>query len=149
RTHAERVAHQGSDGDLSPALQVGRTGLQRDHVLLLELKLRRVLDRDDAVPVRDERREDVERRRLATARAAGDEDIQARLHAPAEELGDPLGPAIVINRSGRNIRAEEADSFIAGLMIMNDMSARVLQMEEMKLNLGPAKGKDFCTVIGP
>jgi len=29
------------------------------------------------------------------------------------------------------------------------MSARVLQMEEMKLNLGPAKGKDFCTVIGP
>ena len=34
-------------------------------------------------------------------------------------------------------------------MIMNDMSARVLQMEEMKLNLGPAKGKDFSTVIGP
>jgi fumarylacetoacetate (FAA) hydrolase len=34
-------------------------------------------------------------------------------------------------------------------MIMNDMSARVLQMEEMKLNLGPAKGKDFATAIGP
>lgn len=34
-------------------------------------------------------------------------------------------------------------------MIMNDMSARLLQMEEMKLNLGPAKGKDFSTVIGP
>lgn len=34
-------------------------------------------------------------------------------------------------------------------MIMNDMSARTLQMEEMLLNLGPAKGKDFCTVIGP
>jgi len=34
-------------------------------------------------------------------------------------------------------------------MIMNDMSARKLQMEEMKLNLGPAKGKDFSTVIGP
>ncbi len=32
---------------------------------------------------------------------------------------------------------------------MNDMSARHLQMEEMKLNLGPAKGKDFSTVIGP
>lgn len=32
---------------------------------------------------------------------------------------------------------------------MNDMSARLLQMEEMKLNLGPAKGKDFSTVIGP
>lgn len=32
---------------------------------------------------------------------------------------------------------------------MNDMSARRLQMEEMLLNLGPAKGKDFSTVIGP
>jgi fumarylacetoacetate (FAA) hydrolase len=32
---------------------------------------------------------------------------------------------------------------------MNDMSARRLQMEEMLLNLGPAKGKDFTTVIGP
>ncbi|MEX0635227.1 MAG: fumarylacetoacetate hydrolase family protein, partial [Ferruginibacter sp.] len=37
----------------------------------------------------------------------------------------------------------------AGLMIMNDMSARKLQMEEMLLNLGPAKGKDFATCIGP
>jgi fumarylacetoacetate (FAA) hydrolase len=34
-------------------------------------------------------------------------------------------------------------------MIMNDFSARRLQMEEMKLNLGPAKGKDFATTIGP
>ena len=34
-------------------------------------------------------------------------------------------------------------------MIMNDLSARVLQMEEMKLSLGPAKGKDFATTIGP
>jgi fumarylacetoacetate (FAA) hydrolase len=32
---------------------------------------------------------------------------------------------------------------------MNDLSARVLQMDEMKLNLGPAKGKDFATAIGP
>jgi fumarylacetoacetate (FAA) hydrolase len=34
-------------------------------------------------------------------------------------------------------------------MVMNDMSARTLQLEEMLLNLGPAKGKDFSTVIGP
>jgi fumarylacetoacetate (FAA) hydrolase len=34
-------------------------------------------------------------------------------------------------------------------MIMNDMSARRLQIEEMLLNLGPAKGKDFATVTGP
>nr|MBP9883998.1 fumarylacetoacetate hydrolase family protein [Chitinophagales bacterium] len=66
-----------------------------------------------------------------------------------QKLDFELEVAIVINRKGRNIRAEEADSYIAGYMIMNDMSARVLQMEEMKLNLGPAKGKDFSTVIGP
>ena len=66
-----------------------------------------------------------------------------------EKLDFELEAAIVVNRHGRNIRAAEADDYIAGLMIMNDMSARRLQMEEMLLNLGPAKGKDFATVIGP
>ncbi|MEO5673285.1 MAG: fumarylacetoacetate hydrolase family protein [Chitinophagales bacterium] len=65
------------------------------------------------------------------------------------KLDFELEAAIVICRSGRNIRAEEADAFIGGYMIMNDLSARELQMEEMKLNLGPAKGKDFSTAIGP
>ena len=66
-----------------------------------------------------------------------------------EKLDFELEAAIVICRHGRNIRAHEADEYIGGLMIMNDMSARTLQMEEMLLNLGPAKGKDFSTVIGP
>ena len=66
-----------------------------------------------------------------------------------DRLDFELEVAIVISRHGRNIRAAEADEYIAGLMIMNDMSARTLQMEEMLLNLGPAKGKDFATVIGP
>ncbi|HPH83922.1 MAG TPA: fumarylacetoacetate hydrolase family protein [Ferruginibacter sp.] len=66
-----------------------------------------------------------------------------------EKLDFELEAAIVINRMGRNIKAEDADAYIGGLMIMNDMSARRLQMEEMLLNLGPAKGKDFATVIGP
>jgi fumarylacetoacetate (FAA) hydrolase len=66
-----------------------------------------------------------------------------------EKLDFELEASIVINRPGRNIKAAEADDFIAGLMIMNDMSARRLQMEEMSLNLGPAKGKDFATCIGP
>ena len=60
-----------------------------------------------------------------------------------------LEAAVVIGRHGKNIPASEADSYIAGFMIMNDFSARTLQMEEMKLNLGPAKGKDFATAIGP
>jgi fumarylacetoacetate (FAA) hydrolase len=66
-----------------------------------------------------------------------------------DKLDFELEAAIVICKHGRNIKAEEADEYIGGLMIMNDMSARTLQMEEMKLNLGPAKGKDFSTVIGP
>lgn len=66
-----------------------------------------------------------------------------------EKLDFELEAAIVICKHGRNIPAEEADEYIGGLMIMNDMSARKLQMEEMLLNLGPAKGKDFSTIIGP
>jgi fumarylacetoacetate (FAA) hydrolase len=65
------------------------------------------------------------------------------------KLDFELECAIVINKNGRNIPAEMADEYIAGLMIMNDVSARQLQMEEMTLNLGPAKGKDFATVTGP
>lgn len=66
-----------------------------------------------------------------------------------QQLDFELEAAIVICKKGRNIRAHEADSYIGGLMIMNDMSARTLQREEMLLNLGPAKGKDFATVTGP
>lgn len=66
-----------------------------------------------------------------------------------EKLDFELEAAIVIARHGRNIPAAEADDYIAGLMIMNDLSARTLQMEEMLLNLGPAKGKDFSTATGP
>ena len=66
-----------------------------------------------------------------------------------QKLDFELECAVVIGRKGRNIRAEDADQYIAGYTIMNDFSARVLQMEEMKLNLGPAKGKDFATAIGP
>jgi len=66
-----------------------------------------------------------------------------------EKLDFELEVAVVISRFGRNIPAAEADDYIAGLMIMNDLSARTLQLEEMLLNLGPAKGKDFATVTGP
>ena len=66
-----------------------------------------------------------------------------------QKLDFELEVAIVICQQGRNIKAAEADRYIGGLMIMNDMSARQLQQEEMLLNLGPAKGKDFATCIGP
>jgi fumarylacetoacetate (FAA) hydrolase len=66
-----------------------------------------------------------------------------------QKLDFELEVAAIIGKKGRNISADKADAYIAGYTIMNDMSARTLQMEEMLLNLGPAKGKDFSTVIGP
>ncbi|MET3113967.1 fumarylacetoacetate (FAA) hydrolase [Pedobacter sp. CG_S7] len=66
-----------------------------------------------------------------------------------QKLDFELEIAAVIGKKGRNFTVAEADDYIAGFMIMNDISARTLQMEEMVLNLGPAKGKDFSTTIGP
>ena len=66
-----------------------------------------------------------------------------------KKLDFELECAAVIGKGGRNISASDADDYIAGFMIMNDLSARVLQMQEMKLNLGPAKGKDFGSTFGP
>ena len=66
-----------------------------------------------------------------------------------EKLDFELEVAVVIGKHGRNIPASKADDFIFGYTIMNDWSARALQIEEMKLNLGPAKGKDFATSLGP
>ena len=55
----------------------------------------------------------------------------------------------MIGQAGRDIAAEDAERYIAGYTIMNDWSARDVQMLEMKMNLGPAKGKDFATSLGP
>jgi fumarylacetoacetate (FAA) hydrolase len=66
-----------------------------------------------------------------------------------ERLDFELEIAAVVGREIRNPTVAEADDAIFGFTIMNDFSARALQMEEMKLNLGPAKGKDFATAIGP
>jgi fumarylacetoacetate (FAA) hydrolase len=57
--------------------------------------------------------------------------------------------ACVIGRAGRDIAAEDATEYIAGYTIMNDWSARDLQQEEMSVGLGPSKGKDFATSLGP
>lgn len=60
-----------------------------------------------------------------------------------------LEVACVIGKEGRDITADEADSYIFGYCIMNDWSARDIQREEVKVGLGPAKGKDFATSLGP
>jgi fumarylacetoacetate (FAA) hydrolase len=66
-----------------------------------------------------------------------------------QKLDFELEAAIVVGKQGRNLRAADADAYVFGMTVMNDFSARVLQMEEMKLSLGPAKGKDFATALGP
>ena len=66
-----------------------------------------------------------------------------------EKLDFELECFVVIGKRITNPTLEEADDAILGYGVMNDLSARALQMEEMKLNLGPAKGKDFATAIGP
>jgi fumarylacetoacetate (FAA) hydrolase len=57
--------------------------------------------------------------------------------------------ACVIGRVCRDVQPEDADQVIAGYTILNDWSARDLQREEMRVGLGPAKGKDFATSLGP
>ena len=60
-----------------------------------------------------------------------------------------LEVAAIIGRAGHDLDPAGADSHIAGFMIFCDWSARDLQMHEMKLNLGPSKGKDGANTFGP
>lgn len=57
--------------------------------------------------------------------------------------------AAIIGRPGQDLAPEDADAHIAGFMIFCDWSARDLQMLEMKLSLGPSKGKDGANTFGP
>lgn len=66
-----------------------------------------------------------------------------------QELDIELEIACVIGREGKDIAVAEAADYIAGYTIMNDWSARDFQRLDMKLNLGPGKGKDFATSFGP
>lgn len=60
-----------------------------------------------------------------------------------------LEVAVVIGRAGYNLSVDEAFDHVAGFTILNDWSARDLQRREMRVGLGPAKGKDTATTLGP
>lgn len=72
---------------------------------------------------------------------------------PSQKLDYELELGVVIGatpgRGGANLSPEEAKSAIFGYTVFNDWSARDIQSREMKVRLGPAKGKDFATTIGP
>lgn len=57
--------------------------------------------------------------------------------------------ACVIGQVGSDIPPARAEEHIFGYMILNDWSARDIQRIEMRVGLGPAKGKDFATSLGP
>ncbi len=72
---------------------------------------------------------------------------------PSEKLDYELELGIIVGaidgKPGVNLSPEKAKQAIFGYTIMNDWSARDIQAREMKVRLGPAKGKDFATTIGP
>lgn len=57
--------------------------------------------------------------------------------------------AAVVGTPGKDIAVKDAARHIAGYVVMNDCSARDIQKNEMVCRMGPAKGKDFATVLGP
>jgi fumarylacetoacetate (FAA) hydrolase len=81
----------------------------------------------------------------------------AAIYGPGADIPIPrtrkldyeLEVACVVGRAGRDIPEEDGEEYIAGLVIMNDWSARDVQADEMTVGLGPAKGKDFATSLGP
>lgn len=76
-----------------------------------------------------------------------DQDLRWPLNTA--KLDYELELACVIGRHGIDIAERDAANYIAGYTIMNDFSARDIQFQEMACRLGPAKGKDFATAIGP
>lgn len=63
------------------------------------------------------------------------------------EVGAVIGA--IDGSDGRNLDPATAADHIFGYTIFNDWSARDVQGREMKVRLGPAKGKDFATTLGP
>ncbi|MDX8056696.1 fumarylacetoacetate hydrolase family protein [Lentzea sp. BCCO 10_0798] len=66
-----------------------------------------------------------------------------------QALDFELEVAAVIGREGRDLTPEQARDHIIGYTIYNDWSARDLQSREMQVGLGPCKGKDAATTLGP
>jgi 2-keto-4-pentenoate hydratase/2-oxohepta-3-ene-1,7-dioic acid hydratase in catechol pathway/ABC-type uncharacterized transport system permease subunit len=69
--------------------------------------------------------------------------------AYSDQLDYELEIGFFVGRAGRNLSVEEAGAAIVGVTYFNDVSARDIQLWEMSLGIGPSKGKDFCSVMGP
>jgi fumarylacetoacetate (FAA) hydrolase len=69
--------------------------------------------------------------------------------AGSAELDFELEVCGLVDVASRDLEAQDAESVIGGYTIFNDWSARDLQRDETTVRLGPAKGKDFASSIGP
>ncbi len=83
-----------------------------------------------------------------TLRVFGPED-EVPFPSASDRLDYELELACVIGRAGNDIAAADGLDYIAGFCILNDWSARDLQFDEMAVGLGPAKGKDAASSLGP
>jgi len=83
-----------------------------------------------------------------TLRIFGPEDV-VPIPSATDRLDFEMELGCVIGREGSDIAAADGLDYIAGFCIFNDWSARDLQFDEMAVGLGPAKGKDSATTLGP
>ncbi len=81
--------------------------------------------------------------------AVGGDGEDVAIPPGSAELDFELEVAAVIGRGGSDLTPEQGEASIAGFCVMNDWSARDVQRREMKLSMGPVKGKDFATTLGP
>jgi 2-keto-4-pentenoate hydratase/2-oxohepta-3-ene-1,7-dioic acid hydratase in catechol pathway len=76
-------------------------------------------------------------------------DVPVAIAPGSSEMDFELEVAAVVGKAGSNLAPDFAESHIAGYCVMNDWSARDIQRREMKLSMGPVKGKDLATSLGP
>src|ERR671933_1459375 len=72
----------------------------------------------------------------------------AAIYGPEDEIPYPEG-TLELDYELECAAVVGAEGRIGGFTVMNDWSARDLQRQEMRVGLGPAKGKDFATSLGP
>ncbi|MDT0309700.1 fumarylacetoacetate hydrolase family protein [Streptomyces sp. DSM 44917] len=60
-----------------------------------------------------------------------------------------LEVAAIVGRGGRDLTPEEGEAAVLGYCVMNDFSGRDVQRREMRQGMGPVKGKDTATALGP
>jgi 2-keto-4-pentenoate hydratase/2-oxohepta-3-ene-1,7-dioic acid hydratase in catechol pathway len=76
-------------------------------------------------------------------------DAQCPWPSYAQRMDFELELAMIVGRKGTDIPPQETEPYIFGFTVLNDFSARDVQAREMTAWLGPAKGKDFATALGP